>query len=69
MNEEVEKLQQLIKSFGETIGLMLVTRAFNEVDGNDNTVIDNDIERLKKQMVKMAKIYRRTVEKDTIVND
>lgn len=45
-------------------GTMLVTRAFNEVDGRDNTAIDNDIERLKKQMVMLAKIHRMAVEKE-----
>lgn len=67
MTEELKSSEEAvknIKAFGNTIGTMLVTRAFNEVDGRDNTAIDNDIERLKKQMVMLAKIHRMAVEKE-----
>jgi hypothetical protein len=57
-NVENEKLFEVIKSTGASIGSMIITKTILEHDGGDTTSIDRSIEQTKDQLKRMVKIAR-----------
>ena len=75
MTEETKLSEQtadIAKQLGQTIGTMLVTKAYYEHDGVDTTAIDSQIEQLKNQMkrtVTLQRKYKKREEFQKILDD